>query len=47
MAKQEKRNPYGDGYGGAGNYGGGSDYGYEGGQLSKSPSVKAWKVYIS
>tara|TARA_R100000027_G_scaffold38992_1_gene28888 strand:- start:28288 stop:30579 length:2292 start_codon:yes stop_codon:yes gene_type:complete len=36
MAKQEKRNPYGDGYGGAGNYGGGSDYGYEVGQSHRS-----------
>ena len=37
MAKQEKRNSYGDGYGGYGNYGGG-DYGYEVGQSHRSLS---------
>ncbi len=36
MAKQEKRTPYGEGYGGYGNYG--ADYGYEVGQAQRSLS---------
>jgi len=35
MAKQENKTPYGEGYGGYGNYGGG-DYGYEVGQSQRS-----------